>query len=93
VKKSDKQNSRQRVVFPEPIYDVTNCPRCGADLTAQDVVWLVAYDERVGLGRLPTRLDADGRLIDVKGAVADGLHSDTECRSCGEGLAEYEVFE
>ena len=79
--------------FTEPVYDVIDCPRCGANLTAQDAAWLVTYDERVGLGRLLSRLDAEGRLLDVEGAVAAGLHSDTLCRSCGEGLAEYEVFE
>lgn len=72
-------------------YDVTVCPGCGADLTAERAIDLTVVIAEVPNRGIPTRLREDGALMDVDRLVANGYHGGTACMKCGESLEEHEV--
>lgn len=59
------------------------CPVCQHDLTADDGVEIVLYDEGRGNWDEDSALEKDGTLFDPHGHVAQGLHSTTKCGGCG----------
>ncbi len=68
----------------------TECPRCKADLTANDsiVMHFIVADRP---GEAATCLDRDGWLLDIDQVIAQGHHSGTDCRGCGETLDGHEI--
>lgn len=71
-------------------FPLRRCRSCNRDLTEEGAVCitLAIADQTVDV---PSRLDADGNLIDTQTAdVAAGHHSETCCNHCGVSLIEYE---
>jgi hypothetical protein len=68
----------------------TKCPKCDADLTADDTVVLhfIAAGQP---SEVASHLDQDGWLMDVDNVIMHGHHSGTNCRPCGERLDGYEI--
>ena len=71
----------------------TTCPSCKADLTRPESVELVYTIGDDQVHETTSRLDENGRLVDVGGVVAKGYHSDTVCGGCLVSLAEHELFD
>lgn len=74
--------------FDEGGGPLRRCPACRFDLTADGGVMV----HLAVAGRefdVPSRLDADGRLLDTADrAVSAGFHAGTHCGKCGELVTE-----
>jgi hypothetical protein len=69
----------------------TKCPKCNADLTADNAV-VIHFIVADCPGEVISRLDQDGWLADMDNIIAHGHHSGTGCRGCGEGIDGYEIL-
>lgn len=87
-------------------YSCACCPACGCDLGREGGVVLqfvldylshnfpsndFALCDITQSLTMPSRLDADGFIVDVADLVRNGYHSDTLCGGCGVSMSEYEV--
>jgi hypothetical protein len=69
------------------------CPNCQRKLTVgRSVTFTASYGPGKEMERI-SRLRRDGVLEDQDRLIAQGLHTGTSCRSCGEPLDDHEILE
>lgn len=74
-----------RYVDTETEEPLLRCPACAGSL-AEDGSINIELTDGSHTWKIPSRLEADGCLVDTTGQVAQGLHSATRCGHCGEML-------